>query len=164
MDRPTPGVKKVTLRVLRTDGAPAGRGLTVAVKMEVSRDLIPFLDKGNGFTFMLSLQTARSWQGSRTFGFFARSNLLNRGTLEYQDNENERSYATSEIDLNSTWARIRIPLEDFRSDENTLAAEDKRTGTPRLILYFDLPSAELRDAARTGSLEFELALDNLSLE
>jgi hypothetical protein len=157
-------VKNVTIRMERRDGGPAGRCLVVVTRLEATRDLLPFLEKQAGFTFVLSLRLSRSLKGASGVTFFARSNLLGRGSLEYQDGEHEQYFTGPEIDLNDTWARIVAPFEELLSDGEPLAAAEEWTGNPVLRLYFDLPGDALREAATKGSIEFELALDQVETE
>jgi hypothetical protein len=161
VDHPTPGVKNVTMRLERRDGGPAGRCLVVATRLEAGRELLPFLEKEMGFTFVLSLRLSRSLKGATGVSFLARSNLLTQGSLEYRDNERDRSYEASDLYLNDTWARIAVPFDELLSEEEPLAAAEDWTAHPVLNLYFDLPVDALREAATKGSIEFEVALDQI---
>jgi TolB-like protein len=164
VDRPTPGVRNVTMRVERRDGGPAGRCLAIVTRLEATRDLLPLLAKEMGTTLVLSLRLSRSLEGASLLSFFARSNLLSQGSLEYQDNEHERYYGGPEIHLNDTWGRIVVPFDELLAEEEPLADAKDWTATPVLQLFFDLPVAALREAATKGSIEFEVALDHLVTE
>jgi len=164
IDRPTPGVRNVTTRIERRDGGPAGRYLAVVTRLEATRDLLQLLAKELGATFVLSLRLSRSLAGASGISFFARSNLLSRGSLEYQDNEHERYYGGPDIHLNETWGRIVVPFDELLAEEAPLSEEKEWTATPVLQMYFDLPVDALREAATSGSIEFEVALDHLVTE
>jgi TolB-like protein len=165
VDRPTPGVKNVTMRLERRPGGPAGRCLLIVTRLEATRELLPLLAKEMGTTLVLSLRLSRSLEGASGISFFARSNLLSQGSLEYQDNEHERYYHGPDVHLNDTWGRIVVPFDELLADDEApLADAEEWTATPVLQLYFDLPVDALREAAAKGAIEFEVALDHLVTE
>jgi hypothetical protein len=136
----------------------------ISIHPEADPGLLSFLEQGYGLVVNLALRTSRSWEGFSGLSFFARSNLLGRGGLEYRDDEHERSFCAADIYLNDTWARIRVPFEEMEAEGAKLSDAKAWTRNPSLCLSFDVPTESLRQAATEGSLEIELALDHLVLE
>jgi len=57
-----------------------------------------------------------------------------------------------------------VPFDELLAEEAPLSEEKEWTATPVLQMYFDLPVDALREAATSGSIEFEVALDHLVTE
>jgi hypothetical protein len=164
VERKTPGIRAARTRLVRSAGGPAGSFASVTAHLEPEGAFAALGDKAPTITLIVTVRTAKSWKGYSALAFFARSNLLTQGSLEYGDRENELSFSAGDLGLSGVWSRVRIPFDEFSSEETTLAGAGRWTASPVLTFYFDVPSEALRQAARKGQLDFSVDLDNFMLE
>jgi hypothetical protein len=165
VERKTPGIRAARTRLSRSAGGPAGSYASVTAHLEPESAFAALGDRAPTITLIVTVRTAKSWKGFSALSFFARSNLLALGTLEYGDSENGISFSAGELGLSSVWSRVRIPFDGFSSEETTLAGAGRWTASPVLTFYFDVPAEALRRAARAGrQMDFGVDLDNFVLE
>jgi hypothetical protein len=165
VERKTPGMRAARTRLARSPGGPAGSYASVTAHLEPEGAFAALGDGAPAITLIVTVRTAKSWKGYSALAFFARSNLLAQGSLEYGDGENELAFSAGELGLSGVWSRVRIPFDEFSSGETTLAGAGRWTASPVLTFYFDVPAEALRQAARAGrQMDFGVDLDNFVLE
>jgi hypothetical protein len=100
---------------------------------------------------------------ARAISFWVRSDVIRGGSLEIQDEPNDRYYGAS-FEVGSGWTRVVIPFDRLETKDGTLADAEKVSALTRLEIAFELPPEAVEAAAAKGVFEFVLQLDEFRLE
>jgi len=102
------------------------------------------------------------WGEFSALGFLARSNVLERGTLEIHDASNDAYYSAG-LNLTGSWGRQLLTYDRLQSESGSLATASRKPGRVELGFSFEVPKRALAKAVDSGKLEIELFIDELYL-
>jgi TolB-like protein len=154
-------VKSVSVSVAREGGGPKGGYLAIRAVVE--------LEKGKQATFadieeylIVRGSVDLGWSDYSAIGFLARSNVLERGTLEIHDASNDAYYSAG-LNLTGSWGRQLLTYDKLQSESGSLATASRKPGRVELGFSFEVPKRALAKAVDSGRLEVELFIDELYL-
>jgi hypothetical protein len=160
-------VRAQRLRVEKRSGGQAGQALAIDGRLEITPAIKAFHTAWQSLALFLKAPIAQPLAGpgaaARAISFWVRSDIVRGGSLEIQDEPNDRYYGAS-FEVGSGWTHVVIPFERLESKEGTLADATKVSALTRLELAFELPPEVVEAAAAKGVLEFVLQLDEFRLE
>ena len=162
VEKVTPGINGQAIVLERREG-DTGRFLSVRNRLDIDEEFVDFVEKEHTLGFYLKAVVGKSWQGYSALSFQVRSDLLREGSLEIYIEETE-NYYYYDLGVNPIWTRVAIPFSALLSEDHSLADADQPVKLVRITYYFDIPTDLLVQAAREGSLEFTLDLDDIVLE
>jgi len=157
------GVRGQTQALSRVGGGPEGSYLRLDGRLDLTPEIAAYHAAGQSLTLFLKAPFARSLTGAHAISFLVRSGLVRRGSIEIQDEANDRSYG-ADFAVIGDWARVRIPFDRLRTPDGSLAEAKPLPEMPRLQLSFELPPGEVEAAAAAGPLSFSVGLDSFALE
>ena len=106
---------------------------------------------------------AKNWKDYDFLTLLIKSDSLSYGGLEIYDSVND-SYAWADISVQAGWTRIRIPLHELKQNLEDLGRQAEEPVKNHLKLYLELSESQLLKALRTGTLQMDVAIDEIILE
>ena len=100
--------------------------------------------------------------GFSSISFLAKSSILDYGTFEIHDDENDEYYSV-DFSLTSNWGRYRFDFKDLLDEGRTLAERKNVSSRINIYFWFDVSEAALDRAAQAGELIVDFALDEIML-
>ncbi len=156
-------IKAQRTRLGKTAGGPEGAFLELKGRLDLTNGITELFKAGQSITVFFDAPLRGPLAAARALSFLVRSDIAPEGTVEVQDTENDRYYA-SPFTVLGAWSRVKIPMDRLLAGEQPLSGAKKVTAEPRLELSFELPQAAVEKAAASGVLEFTIALDSFRLE
>jgi hypothetical protein len=155
------GVTAQRLTLTRKPGTE-GNALVLDARLELTPSIAAFHKAGQSLTVFLKAPLGIPLGGAHGISFLVRSTLAQAGTIEIQDEQNDRSFSAG-FSVIGSWTRVRIPFEKLTAGDETLASAARLPARTRLQLSFELPPAEVERAAASGVLSFSIDLDSFAL-
>jgi len=160
-------VRAQRLRVQKQSGGQTGQALTIDGRLEITPDIKAFHEAWQALALFLKAPIAQPLAGpdavARAISFWVRSDVVRGGSLEIQDEPNDRYYGAS-FEVGTGWTRVAIPFDRLEGKDGTLADAGPLSALTRLELAFELPPEAVEAAAAKGVFEFVLQLDGFQLE
>ena len=156
-----PAVSDQRLRVHRVDGGPSGTYLSLVAELELHAEQAIKMPDTPISVFLKGYANA-DWQAFRSISLLVRSNIPAGGYSSIVDLENDAFYST-DIELNESWTRLRLPFDRLHGESGSLAEAETRPTRVQLILNFGVPEDTLRGCVGEGLLRIELDVDELFL-
>jgi len=167
----TPGINKALLTLEKKSGGVRGKYLNFSGHLDITKDFKKYIDSGQTLNVVLRGSLGMSFKGFKRLNFYVISKAVSEGQIDYNDLDNDTCYS-SDFRVSGIWGRVSIPFSDFKSDNGALSGLFSGPLSPTqkygnhvvLSLMFPLNNKLIRDSLKKGKLDFEIGLDEFSLD
>jgi hypothetical protein len=154
-------VSALSVSITRESGGPKGSYMVIRAVVDLEQDGRKSFAEVDEY-LMVRGRVNVPWEKFSAFSFLARSNVLESGTVEFYDVQND-AYYSADINLTASWGRQLLPYDQLHAETGSLATAKKKPGQVELGFSFNVPKRALAKAVDSGKLEVELFIDELYL-